>query len=458
MKPLGENFSDVCHLLIGNAAQFERFKIIFLFKKLARKERIMCKGCVRGYGGTVGDTLHIGDVPYNMRDTGEVYHLCHDYPLLEQQLKAHGFSIKIAFYAAELDDLYLDKNGHPSVRKPMQLIPKFDPETHLKNADYLLWSKAQKNQPIHLGALFEIKQNKNKLSLDKTTLTYMADYDKLAKDKQKLYQAAKNAISRRFLLVNSDVARQVTNFPIANAMDLALAIAPEYMPPFQVKTKSEEDVINFILEHKSITMSLQDDKANPLFLNFNLPPIQDEAAFYAFMDEYLGCYNGEFEGLNTTHIRLYKSLPMNKMNPRYRAIIYDKKLLAIGLRSIGKDHVEPIFHSAEALEPLKNIYDRLTQKLPYHYFGIDYRIILSPGAKPYFVLKAIDVLKSHDLGYISFFEKRLSEKAAAYHAKLSERYQSIFTPYIWDQLIGSVMKQALFVYPRITQMNMLNMV
>lgn len=442
------NFSQSCHLLHGNHIMHETFHIVFLFKKISRKERIMCGSCVKSFGGRIGDPLQIGDIPTIARETGEIYQLCQGYPLMAERLRAHGFQGKIEFILAEIDD-FSEYRNNLYIKNPLKLTPKLKAHELETVTDYILWGKNAEKHPVRLSHIFDIKPLSKSVKVDHRTIIHTADYNRFAKRPDKLQKAGRLAVSRRYPILDMDIKglRQSSDFVLENPYDMALAIAPKYVPPFLQKTNNEKDVLEFLFQHEDIIMSLKDAEGHPLFLNFKLASIQDED-MNDFLDEFLGCYFAEFDGVDRSEARLYKTLPITPRMPRMRAVVYGQHLLPLGVYSLGGNHLGGLIHDPVALPALKEITENLRRALPFSYFGIDYRIVRPMGQKPYFVLKGIDILKSFDLSYIAFAEKKYKNQINRFYQRLPGHYKGIFARDIWDQLVCSPFRTLLSQYAR----------
>ena len=453
MPYISENFSSICHLIHANGLEHDTIKIIVLFKNLSFKNRTMCANCVKNYGGTLGKTLSVGDVPSTARASGEAYHLCHDYPKLQDLLRQHHIHTKIELYLGQIDDFMLDSvKKRPILQKLIKITPKFSGEDMQKKADYLLWSQNHFNNPLHFGALFHTEIMTTPMNIDYKTIIYFADYERFATNRQALHHAAHQALSRRYTLIDVDVARQSALFPIDNGMDLSLAIASEYAPPFLLANKSDvQSAVDFLYKHKNITMSLQDNHGHPLFLEFNLKQIAPEQND-EFIEEFLDCLTGNNTLLNNHHVHLYKNLPQSKMIPKCRAVIYNRKILPLGLMSAHTGHYAALFHDDIAVSAMVKIADRINKILPYRYIGLDYRIITEFGKPPYFVLKSIDILKSHDLSMIGFLEKQHKNDIWHYYNALPSAHKPYFSNTIFDQITGSPLRTMLSHYARCHKM------
>ena len=211
--------------------------------------------------------------------------------------------------------------------------------------DYHLWSAGAQNQPIRLSHFFDVKLLSKSIKVDHKTIIHTADYNRFAKRPDKVQKAARLALSRRYPIIDMDVklTRQSSDFVLENPHDMALAIAPQFVPPFLQKTDNTETVLDFLFKHKDAVMSLKDAEGHPLFLNFNLAQISD-ADMNEFLDEFLACYFAEYDGLDRSNARLYKTLPTSPVMPRLRAVVYGQHLLPLGVKSFGKVVTAAIIH------------------------------------------------------------------------------------------------------------------
>lgn len=444
---LDENFSHICHNLIGHNATAENFNFIFLFKKLSRSQRIMCQNCVKNFGGTVGDILDIGDLPYDVRFIGDSYALFHDYYYLLNKLHQHGMKVNFSFYVSEMDDFYPEKSKKVFVKNCLKLKPKYSFSQQQEFVRVMLFSPSKYGVPLKLSEFFFIEITQDPIEIDHKTILHFADYTRLCQKKKQIEKAASHAINNRYCLIDIDAVRKSTVYPIENRLDLALAIAPQYCTHFLPKGEDEEKAIEFLFEHQHLVMSLQDEKGHPLFLEFDLKSVESEN-MDEFLDEYVACYMGNIAGLNTQNLRLYKALPTHIGTPEYKAFIYDQRILPVGTMRHNAEKVVPHFIPKLALKPLKDIYENLMRHLPYRYFSIEYRIIYDKGEVPYFVLKGIDVLKSHDLGLISLFDVYQKNEIERFYSLLPEEYKKIFVSSVFDQVACSPLKTVLFQYGR----------
>ena len=451
------HFSDICFLLQGNNVQTQSFPIVFLFHKVSKKKRIMCKNCVADYGGNVGEPLEIGDIPFYNRQNGEFYMLSVGYPQMQEALRGVHFYNKLEYYIAEIDDLTIDDNKQVVVKNPIRLVPRYDAVTSRKISDSLLTKPETLESPLSFSKLFECEIVHENLVLNYKTIVHLGDYTRFAKNKKLFDTALRLGISKRIIFVDIDVARQATRFPLEDDMKLATLIAPEYSPPFFNGTNLGE-AVNFLTKHQKVIMSLEDTEGNPQFLTFDLSTVA-KADRNEFFDEFLTCYKGEHGDSNARNICLYKYVPATPTMPSCRAVVFDHKILPMGVqRILHSDYphlnaqpfylgVFPVMHDELALEPLRIIAERLTKTFPYRYFGIDYRIV-SENQKRYFVLTAVTVLKSKDLGLIIYHTNKNRSQIEKYHNRLPETIKPYFAQNIWDQTICSVFKNMMYGYAR----------
>ena len=68
--------------------------------------------------------------------------------------------------------------------------------------------------------------------------------------------------------------------------------------------------------------------------------------------------------------------------------------------------------------------------------------------KPVFILKGIDILKSFDMSYIAFLEKKHSDRIRGFYQRLPRSFQNVFAKSIWDQTVCSSFRNLLSQYAR----------
>lgn len=451
MTSVFENFSSICRLIQAQNLHHQTLKIIFLVPSYNIKERIMCMGCVNHYGGNKGDILPFAALPASVKKTGEAYLLCHEYPVLQQLLKQQNIDFNLEIHLATLDNFSTSK-GQVFLEKSLKLTPhRMNLETFMQTADHMLWSPEKKHHFIHLQTLFHISDNTEKIKIDHRTIVHFAHYERLSQNVKKTMRASLLALSKRAILVDTDIARTMADFPIENGLDLALAIAPHYMPNFLVRTHDPQKAIDFISKHRNVTLSMQDIKKNPIYLEFDFDKIPTEQHQEA-LDEYLACFMGKIAGVNNRHAHLYQNLPTNMFSPAYHAVIYDQRLLSMNLMSFDGVHKKPFMPPKPAWHPLEEIRRQLVCLLPYRYFGIDYRLMPDSSGKLCFVLRAIHVLKTQELSQILFYAKAYQKNMQVFHAMMPSPYAEGTTPYIFDQVVCSQIRNALIHDTRLAMM------